>query len=133
VKASDSKDSPPSVVHSSKDSLFKSCKGLIAIDKRLQKALAKSIDKLSEGEYLELVCNVVSDIECGDSLSSIRKKLMIVPFLLRKKQHYSDKDFGKFRTHFHEFKDSTIRYYIVIIDYDLTDFADEVFTTLREG
>ena len=133
VKASDSADSPPAVVHTSQDSMYASCKAFIDIDKRLQKAIAKSIDKLSEGEYLEFVCNVGESIEKGDSLDSIRKKIMLVPFLLRKKQCYTENDFGKFKTDSEEFDVSTVKYFIVTIDYDLSDFGDEVFATLREG
>jgi hypothetical protein len=48
-------------------------------------------------------------------------------------QHYTENDFGKFKTDSDEFDISTVKYFIVTIDYDLSDFGDEVFAALREG
>jgi len=133
VKTSDSKISPPKVVHNSKDSMYSSCKSFAEIDKRLQKAIAKSIDKLSKSQYLELICEIAVSIETADSLDSIKKKIMVVPFLLRNKVHYTDNDFGKFVTESQTFDKSKIKYFIIKIDYNLAEFGDEVYKALREG
>lgn len=133
VKASDSKDSPPSVVHGSKDSMFKALKSVENIDIRLIKAIAKSIDKLPEGEYLELISNIAINIEEGQNLENIKNKIMVIPFLVRKKDCYTDKDYGKFKSHYNEFEFSAISSHILVLNYDLNEFSDELFKKLREG
>ncbi|WP_252244845.1 MULTISPECIES: hypothetical protein [unclassified Clostridium] len=133
VKASDSKDSPPAVVHVTNDSLYNSLLEMCSIDERLKKAIAKSIDKLSDSQYFELLCNIAADIESGENFEKLKNKITIVPFLFRKKEFYTEKDFGKFESNYKDFESSTIKYYIITIDYELNDFADEVYTKLREG
>lgn len=132
VKASDEKDSPPSVVHKTSDSMFKSLKNITLLDERFRKAIASSIDRLPPGEYLELVCSVADDLERNENLEDIRKKIIAVPFLLRKKEYWTEKDFGKFSTDYKEINCAAIRYYIVTISYELNNFADEVFSQLRK-
>lgn len=133
VKASDSKKSPPSVVHASEDSMFKALKSVENIDMRLTKAIAKSIDKLPEGEYIELIANIAIDIENKQDLGNIKNKIMVVPFLVRKKEHYTEKDYGKFKSNYNEFKFSAISSHILVLDYDLNKFSEELFEKLREG
>ncbi|MGF0110931.1 hypothetical protein [Clostridium sp. SGI.024] len=133
VKASDSKDSPPAVVHNTNDSLYSTLLSMCSIDDRLKKALAKSIDKLTDSQYFELLCNIATDIECGENFDLLKSKIMVVPFLLRKKEFYTEKDYGNFKCKRSEFASSIIKYYIVTIDYELNDFADEIYTKLREG
>lgn len=133
VKASDSKDSPPAVVHGTSDSLYNSLLDMCNIDDRLKKAIAKSIDKLTDSQYFELLCNIAADIECGENFDNLKNKIMVVPFLLRKKEFYTEKDFGKFESNYKDFESSAIKYYIITIDYELNDFADEIYSRLREG
>jgi len=133
VKASDDKESPPSVVHKSSDSMFKSLKNITLLDKRFRKAIASLIDKLSEGEYLELVCSVACDLEKNENLDGIRKKIIAVPFLLRKKECWTENDFGKFATNHNEIECAAIRYYILTVNYDLGSFADEIYEELRKN
>ena len=133
VKASDDKESPPSVVHKSSDSMFTSLKSITLLDQRFRKAIASIIDKLSAGEYLELICSVADDLEKGENLDYIRKKIIAVPFLLRKKECWTEDDFGKFATNYNEIECAAIRYYILTINYELGSFADEIYDELRKG
>ncbi|WP_434297671.1 hypothetical protein [Clostridium sporogenes] len=133
VKASDSKESPPAVVHGTSDSLYDSLLSMCGIDDRLKKAIAKSIDKLTDSQYFELLCNIAADIQCGENFDNLKNKITVVPFLVRKKEFYTEKDFGKFKTNYKDFESSMIKYYIITIDYELNDFADEIYTRLREG
>lgn len=133
VKASDSKDSPPAVVHSTDDSLYNSLLSMCSIDERLKKSLAKSIDKLTDTQYFEVLCNIAADIEYGENFENLKSKITVVPFLLRKKEFYTEKDYGNFKNKREEFASSTIKYYIITVDYELNDFADEIYTRLREG
>lgn len=133
VKASDSRQSPPNVVHTSEDSMFKALKSAENIDIRLKKAIAKSIDKLPEGEYIELIANIAIDIEERHELNSIKNKIMVVPFLVRKKDSYTKNDYGKFKSNYNEFEFSTISSHILVLDYDLNKFSEELFEKLREG
>lgn len=133
VKASEAKGSPPDVVHVSSDSMFSSLKDLSQLSKRLEKAISKSIDRLSAGEYLELVCNIAESLENGENLEEVKSKMIVVPFMLRKKEYWTEADYGKFRTNDSEFDLATIKYYIMVIDYPLSNFADEVYHELRES
>lgn len=133
VKASESIQSPPSVIHVTKDSMFSALKDLSQLSKRLEKAITKSIDRLPAGEYFELICNIAVDIESQENLEDIKSKIAVVPFLLRKREYWTENDYGKFKTHDAEFDLSTIKYYILTVDYPLTDFADEVYSNLREN
>lgn len=58
---------------------------------------------------------------------------MVVPFLLRKREFWSEDDYGKFKTNSHELDCAAIKYYIVALDYDLGDFSDEIYEILRNG
>lgn len=133
VKASDSKKSPPDVVHVTKDSLFTSLKDIANLSSRLEKAIAKSIDRLEQGEYLELVCDIAESLERQENLDEIKHKIVVVPFMLRKKEFWTQDDYGKFNTSYKEFDTAIIKYYIVTVDYPLIDFADEIYNELRES
>ncbi|CAH0435220.1 hypothetical protein CQ395_17030 [Clostridium neonatale] len=133
VKASDSKKSPPEVVDYKEDSMFNSLKSISNIDDRLKKAIAKALTKLTESEYFELIANLVCDLQLSDNLDSIKNKMVVVPFLLRKSEYYTTNDYGKFKTHEYEFGQTTIKYYIVNLNYEINEFAEEIYTKLREG
>ena len=132
VKASDSKKSPPDVVDYAKDSMFNSLKSVADIDERLKKAIAKALVRLTDTEYFELVANLAFDLQCGDNLDIIKSKMLLIPFLLRKKECYTEKDYGKFTNHVDEFGKTTVKYYIVTLNYDINKFAEEIYEKLRE-
>ena len=83
VKASESKSNPPEVVSETKDSLYKSLLELSKGNDRLMKALVKSFDRFDIDKFAALIAELAVDIEKNDELQDIRKKMLIVPFLLR--------------------------------------------------
>ncbi len=133
VKASDDKSSPPAVVDSSKDSLFNSLKSITSLDERFCKAIANCIDRLPQGEYVELIASIAVDLERENNLDGVKNKIIAAPFMIRTKQHWTEKDYGKFKSHYNEINCSNIAYYIIVLDYDLVKFSDEVYKKLREG
>lgn len=135
VKASEDKNSPPATVHQAKDSMFSALKSIVNIDTRLRKSLASAFDILDEKEFVAVVANIISIIEENDynKLEELKKQIVVVPFLLRKKEFWSEDDYGKFKTNSHELDCAAIKYYIVALDYDLGDFSDEIYEILRNG
>lgn len=133
VKASDDKNSPPSVVHKSKDSLFNSLKSITSLDERFCKAIASCIDRLPEGEYVELITSIALDLQEQNDLEGVKKKIIAAPFMIRAKQHWTEEDYGKFISHHYEINCANIAYYIIVLDYDLVEFSDEVYRKLRES
>lgn len=135
IKASDEKNSPPSTVHQRKDSMFTALKSIVDIDLRLRKSLASAFDILDDKEFIAVVANIISIIEDNDfnQLEELKKQIVIVPFLLRKKEFWTEEDYGKFKSNSHEIECAAIKYYIVTVDYDLVGFSDEVYEILRNG
>ncbi|KEH87958.1 hypothetical protein Z965_05175 [Clostridium novyi A str. BKT29909] len=131
VKASDSSKSPPNVVHSNKDSMYSELLRLSNFDERLQKAIASYFHRLDDEKYCELIADILLKIEENEDLSNLKSKLLVIPFLLRTKKTYSEKDFGKFITNYSEFSDASIKYYIIVIDSELNTFADEIYRKVR--
>ncbi len=131
VKASDQLKNPPDVVESNKDSLYKELMKLSKLDDRLMKALAKAFDRFDLNEYATLIGSLIVDFNQNDDLQETRKKMTVVPFLLRTKEAYRDEDFGKFYSDPSEFTTTTIKYFIVVVDVPLSDFADDVYSEIR--
>lgn len=132
VKASEEKESPPSSVHKNHDSMFISLKSLANFDERLKKSLASAIDVMPAGQFIELVFSIVNTLEENETseIEELKKKVIVVPFLLRKREFWSEKDYGKFRTDHAEFT-AAIRYYILTLGYSMSEFADEIYEKLR--
>ncbi|WP_210367958.1 hypothetical protein [Bacillus sp. REN3] len=135
VKASDDKNSPPATVHQKADSMFSALKSVVNIDLRLKKSLASAFDILDDTEFIAVVANVISIIEENDNsqLEELKKQIVVVPFLLRRREHWSEDDYGKFKTDNYEIECAAIKYYIVALDYDLVKFSDEIYEILRNG
>lgn len=131
VKASEDKKSPPDVVEKNNDSLYKELLRLSNFDDRLMKALCKAFDRFDLPKYTSLIASLMYDIEKNDDLTETKKKVTIVPFLLRTIKTYNDKDFGKFYSNPSEFAGSIIKYYIVVIDTPIDQFADEIYSRVR--
>lgn len=131
VKASESKKNPPEVVYETRDSLYKSLLELSKGSDRLMKALVKSFDRFDVNKFAALIAELAVDIEKNDALQDTKKKMMIVPFLLRTATTYSDDDFGVFYTDPSEFSGATINYYIMVVDVALSDFADDLYSSVR--
>lgn len=133
VKASEDKASPPSSVHTASDSMFLSLKSLADFDERLKKSLASAIDVMPQGEFIALVFSIVNTLEEKDTeaIEELKKKMIVVPFLLRKREFWTEADYGKFKTHHTDFSSAIIRYYILTLGYSLGDFADEIYEKLR--
>lgn len=131
VKASDSKKNPPDVVSETKDSLYKSLLELSKGSDRLMKALVKSFDRFDVNKFASLIAELAVDIEKNDKLQDTRKKMLIVPFLLRTVTTYKRDDFGIFYTDPSEFDGASINYYIMVVDVDLSDFADDLYSNVR--
>lgn len=135
VKASDEKKSPPATVHKNEDSMFNALKSIVSIDLRLKKSLASAFDILEDKEFIAVVANIISIIEENDyrQMEQLKKQIVVVPFLLRKKEFWSEDDYGKFNTDSDEISCAAIKYYIVALDYDLVNFSDEIYEILRNG
>ncbi len=131
VKVSDSKKNPPDVVSVTKDSLYKSLLDLSKGSDRLMKALVKSFDRFDVDKYAALIAELAIDIEKNDDLQETRKKMLIVPFLLRTATTYKSDDFGVFYTNPSEFKGTSINYYIMVVDVPLGEFADDLYSSVR--
>lgn len=131
VKASESKKNPPEVVYETRDSLYKSLLELSKGSDRLMKALVKSFDRFDVNKFAAFIAELAVDIEKNDALQDTKKKMMIVPFLLRTATTYSDDDFGVFYTDPSEFSGATINYYIMVVDVALSDFADDLYSSVR--
>lgn len=113
VKASESKKNPPEVVSETRDSLY------------------KSFDRFDVNKFAALIAELAVDIDKNDALQDTRKKMLIVPFLLRTATTYSDDDFGVFYTDPSEFNGASINYYIMVVDVALSDFADDLYSSVR--
>lgn len=131
VKASDQLKNPPDVVEKNKDSLYKELMRLSKLDDRLMKALTKAFDRFELNEYAALIGSLIVDFNQNDNLQETRKKMTVVPFLLRTKESYGDEDFGKFYSDPSEFTTTTIKYFIIVVDVSLSDFADDVYSEIR--
>jgi len=131
VKASESKSNPPEVVSETKDSLYKSLLELSKGSDRLMKALVKSFDRFDIDKFATLIAELAVDIEKNDELQDTRKKMLIVPFLLRTATTYNSDDFGIFYTNPSEFDGTSIKYYIMVVDVALSDFANELYSNIR--
>lgn len=131
VKASDQLKNPPDVVEKNKDSLYKELMKLSKLDDRLMKALTKAFDRIDLDEYAALIASLMIDFNLNDNLQETRKKMMVVPFLLRTKEAYQNEDFGKFYNEPSEFTTTTIKYFIVVVDIPLSDFADDIYSKIR--
>ena len=131
VKASESKKNPPEVVSETRDSLYKSLLELSKGSDRLMKALVKSFDRFDVNKFAALIAELAVDIDKNDALQDTRKKMLIVPFLLRTATTYSDDDFGVFYTDPSEFNGASINYYIMVVDVALSDFADDLYSSVR--
>jgi len=131
VKASESKSNPPEVVSETKDSLYKSLLELSKGSDRLMKALVKSFDRFDIDKFAALVAELAVDIERNDELQDTRRKMLIVPFLLRTATTYNSDDFGIFYTNPLEFDGTSIKYYIMVVDVALSDFANELYSNIR--
>lgn len=132
VKASSSKKSPPAVVHSNEDSMYKELLRLKTFDERMMTAIVQAFDRFSVTKYCEIISELLLAIEESDDLASFEKKVLVVPFLLRTSDTYTEDDFGKFVSKASEFGESTIKYYIVVIDTPIENFADSIYEELRK-
>lgn len=131
VKASESTESPPDVVSKNADSLYNSLLGLSKGNDRLMKALVKSFDRFEADKYAALIGDLLYDINKNDKIQDIRKKMLIVPFLLRTTQTYNKDDFGIFYSDPSEFEGTSINYYIMVVDVPLSDFGDDLYSSVR--
>lgn len=131
VKASESKDNPPVVVSKTKDSLYKSLLELSKGNDRLMKALVKSFDRFNINKFAALIAELAVDIENNGVLLDTRRKMLIIPFLLRTTTTYNRDDFGIFYTDPSKFNGASINYYIMVVDVALDHFADDLYLNVR--
>lgn len=131
VKASESSKNPPEVVSKNADSLYNTLLDLSKCSDRLMKALAKAFDKFGVDIYAALIGELLYDINTNNDLQNTRKKMLIVPFLLRTTTTYNNDDFGIFYTDPSEFEGTSINFYIMILDVPLGDFGDELYSRVR--
>lgn len=131
VKASESAKNPPDVVSKNADSLYNTLLDLSKGSERLMKALVKSFDRFDVDKYTALIADLMYDIETNDGLQETRSKMLIVPFLLRTATTYNSDDFGIFYTDPSEFEGTSINYYIMVVDVPLSDFGDELYSSVR--
>ena len=131
VKASESAKNPPDVVSKNADSLYNTLLDLSKGSERLMKALVKSFDRFDAYKYTTLIADLIYDIDTNDDLQDTRKKMLIVPFLLRTATTYNSNDFGIFYTDPSQFEGTSINYYIMVVDVPLNDFGDELYSSVR--
>ena len=131
MKASESSKNPPEVVSKNADSLYNTLLDLSKCSDRLMKALAKAFDKFGVDIYAALIGELLYDINTNNDLQNTRKKMLIVPFLLRTTTTYNNDDFGIFYTDPSEFEGTSINFYIMILDVPLGDFGDELYSRVR--
>ena len=131
VKASESYKNPPDVVSKNVDSLYNSLLDLSKGSDRLMKALTKSFDRFDVERYTALIVDLICDIDTNNDLQDTRKKMLIVPFLLRTATTYNSDDFGIFYTDPTEFDGTIINYYIMVLDAPLSDFSDDLYSQIR--
>ena len=131
VKASESAKNPPDVVSKNKDSLYNTLLDLSKGSDRLMKALVKSFDRFDIDKYTALIADLLYDVNSNNDLQDTRKKMLIVPFLLRTATTYNSDDFGIFYTDPSEFQGTSINYYIMVVDVPLSDFGDDLYSSVR--
>ena len=124
VKASQSNDSPPSVVCDSEDSLLRQERSILGCRKRLVLEL-NWVYKHCRSDDRQLVARTLIKL----SLDQIQ--LVAAPVLVRSNSSYTRNDFGCFETDPDQFAPANVDFVILRLPGDIEELASNVYARAR--